>query len=221
MEPGQAAIRAGVLLADTHGSLNEQVALSAEVPWSDRWSVTAQTAVLYNGALKTRDSTLGVRARVIDTASMTLRIEPGLSLPTGSTGVGLAYTPLSTGSVDPRLSVDLVTGSTWVLATSANVRVPLYDGLDGQRQGPYGYIDVRGARRLGKPVIPYVGVSAAAATQVDAFTEFAGLAGAIWAPNERWALGVNARVPWNASYLWAAGLSVSRVVGEATDNHQH
>ncbi|MCP4806926.1 MAG: hypothetical protein GY913_20960 [Proteobacteria bacterium] len=80
---------------------------------------------------------------------------------------------------------------------------------------------MRAARRLGAPVIPYAGISGAAATQVDAFTELAALAGAVWAPNERWALDANARVPWQSHYTWAAGVSVSRVVGAASDDHAH
>lgn len=218
MKPGQGSVTFGALVAD-HGGLQGQGALSAEVPFTDSWSATARVAGMYGTGFQTRDSSLGVRWRAVEKPTFSLSISPTLSLPTGSIGANLAYTPLSTGSVDPRLQVDFVAGGTWLVAGTLVGRVPLYNGFDGNRQGAYGYADARLARRFGAPVIPFLGASYAGAGAPDVFHEVSAVGGLVWAPTDTLAVSAMGRVPYSTHYTWAAGASVSKVFGEKPDHH--
>lgn len=214
-------MRVGGLVATDSNGLNEQLALGFEAPWSDRWSATLTTAAYWRSSkVYTRDSVLSAKARVIDRPDLVLRVAPGVSFPTGSAGRSFAFTPLSTGSVDPWLSADLVWGGAWLLAASAQGRVSLYEGLDGTRQGPYGTATLKGARRLGRiDAVPWLGVAASGSPGL--YSELAGAGGLVWAPSERWALTVDARVPVVGNYAWAVGFGVSRVFGEVAEGHVH
>lgn len=183
------------------------------MPFHARWSASASTGAWYQGSFNSRDTVVQANFRALDKPSLSWVVSPGASFPTGSAGKGLAFTPLSSGSVDPWLSTDLVVGGTWLAALSAQGRVSLYDGLDGAKQTPYGTVTLRGARRLGRvDAVPSVGVAASGA--VDSFSELALNAGIVWAPNERWGLSADLRYPLVAEYDWAIGLGVRRVFGE-------
>ncbi len=221
MEPGQYVVRTGGLVAGDDQGRSEQLALGFEAPWSDRWSVTLTTAAYRRApALYTRDTVISAQARVIDKPNLALRVAPGISLPSGSANQGFAFTPLSTGSADPWLSADVVWGAAWLLAASAQGRVSLYDGLDGTRQRPYGTVTLKGARRLGRvDGVPWIGAAGSAAP--GQFAEVAAVGGFVWAPNERWALSADARVPIVGNYDWAVGLGIGRIFGEAAEGHEH
>ena len=213
------AVRVGGLVAGDHG-VTESLGLGVEAPFTDRWSVSLRTGAWYGGKLYTRDTVVQAKLRLLDRPSVAWTLAPGLSLPSGSIGTGFATTPLSSGSLDPWLSTDLVAGGTWLVAVSGTGRASLYDGLDGTRQAPYGSVGLRGARRLGRiDGVPSVGLVAAGAP--GEFGELAATAGMVWAPNERWGLSVDGRYPLVGHYDWAFGLSARRVFGEPTEAHAH
>lgn len=175
-----------------------------------------------DGAIVFRDVVTSVGIRLVEKDTLTFVLRPGLRLPTGGLADGLAFTPLSTASVDPWLSAELVGGSTWIGATSLQVQAPLYAGWDARRQGVYGRFDVRGGRRIGAGVV-WLGPSMIARTKddlgQDAFHEIAATAGATWAVHPRASITGQVRVPVEMgprrAYEVAAGVGFTWVVGKA------
>ncbi|MFT4624546.1 MAG: hypothetical protein ACI8PZ_003205 [Myxococcota bacterium] len=206
-----------------------QLALSARIPLSDR--VALRPVISMNrsskGNIAARDGLLLVPIRLVDTATTRLSVSPGLNLPIGSVGAGTQFTPLSTGSVDPWLGVDAISGSAWLVSASVAVRTPLYAGTDGVRQGPYVRTALRGARRIGQGGAAWLGVSPVVGTPSSdgrgSFAEVAAVAGGTIPLGATWALTPQTRVPlWQvtSSYAVSFGLSVSAVIGgNAGDDH--
>ncbi len=201
------------------------------VPLSDQLHLTGRGGVFRNsnGTLTARDGQLGAAWFAVSGAAFTVKVRPGISLPLGGVAAGLEFTMLSSGSVDPVLGVDLLVGGAWMVATSIEGRVTLYPGFDEIRQGPYGRLDVKVARRLGEAVL-FAGISGVGQRRYDngvgAFAEISPVAGAVLAVSERWSLTAQARVPvWTDTtphpYFAAGGVGVTRVVGKVAENHTH
>jgi hypothetical protein len=198
--------------------------LGAEVALAERWSGVAWVGAQRHpdGSVDPRDAILGASFVAVDRPDLVVRLQPGLNVPTGGIGSQLYFTPLSTASVDPYLVADAVYGSAWLVGLSTVARVPLVDGWDRLRQGPFLRADLRGARRLGA-FVPWVGASGVRqlpsdpAGAVPDFSELAATAGTVANLSDRWSLTAQLRFP-----LWApapverqvaGGLSVRWVIG--------
>ncbi len=231
MEPGQLALQGAAWLASPRGGLEAQAILGVEVPVSHTVAAVAWGGVLRRpeGTVEARDATLAALWLPVSRDDLTIRLQPGLSIPTGGLGGGLGFNPLSTASIDPWFAGDLLVGTSWMGGLSVVTRVPLYEGWDGVRQGPFVRGDVRLARRFAKTVA-FVGVSGVRqapgtpARGAD-FAEAAVTAGAVVAWGQRWSLTPQLRVP-----LWAStetarqvsgGLGVRAVVGSPPADHHH
>jgi hypothetical protein len=207
-----------------------QPGLAGELGLSHRLGLLARGGLHHDSdGLRVRDAAVEALWLPIVDDTLTLRLTAGLNLPVGSVAAGAYFTPLSTGSVDPVLSAELVGGATWVGTLAGRARVPLYDGLDRRRQGPYLRADARGGRRIGASVA-WVGASSAWQTPsvpVGAspdFAEVAATGGLVVAPWERWSVGANVRVPvWTSApaYRVATGLVLRAVLGSPPDDHAH
>ncbi len=232
MEPGQVALQGGLWAGSGASGLTTQGLVGVEVPLSHRVSVVGWGGLQRqaDGALDVRDATLAALWLPISRPDLMLRLQPGLSIPTGGIGTGLYFTPLSTASVDPWLSADLVYGSRWMIGGSAIARVPLYDGWDRRRQGPFLRSDLRGARRVG-PGVVFLGASAvrqapsAPVGAAPSFSELASTAGGVVNLSERWSATAQRRLT-----LWATegtqrqlsgGLSARSVIGSPPEGHEH
>lgn len=199
------------------------LALRAEVPVSQTVA-PAMLAAFHrrrDGKVVFRDIIANAGVRVLQDDTLTVVVRPGLRLPTGGLAEGLSFTPLSTASIDPWLSVDAIAGSTWMLIGGLQGQAPLYRGWDDRRQGAYGRADLRGARRIGAGVI-WAGGSLVGRLEDDlgtgSFTEGAAIGGAVWAVHQRWSISGQARVPIYMSpqrqYDAALGVGVTWVVGK-------
>lgn len=200
------------------------MSIGAEVPISSRVGGRALTGVFLDtsGTFSLRDVQLALPVLAVRKPTAVWRIAPGLSLPLGSVSSRYDYTLLTTGSLDPTLTSDLIVGGSWLMLLDGSVRVPLHPGFDRIRQGVYGRTGARVARRLGGGAVA-MGLSLGGQQQrgltSPGFVELAGVA-SLQAPlNERWGLGIDARVPmWTGDtpspYLAALSLSVRRVFGE-------
>ncbi|MFK7926781.1 MAG: hypothetical protein AB8H79_01220 [Myxococcota bacterium] len=174
-----------------------------------------------DGRVVFRDVIASAGWRVMQDDTFTVTVRPGLRLPTGGLAEGLAFTPLSTASVDPWMSADVVMGSTWMLITGVQGQAPLYKGWDDQRQGAYGRADVRGGKRIGTGVV-WVGGSLVGRMKDDrgagSFTEASATGGALWAVHKRWSINGQLRVPvWTSPhrpYDVAVGVGATWVVGK-------
>lgn len=201
-------------------------------PWSRTTGLALNLGLQLpaNGKVGPRDGELSVVHHLVSTPSLSLQIRPGINLPLGGVGRALSFTPLSTGSFDPTLGVDLVVGGQWMFVASVGGRVPVYAGFDDVRQGAFGQVSLRAAVRAG-PAVPWLGVSGAGNLRDDfgggAFREIAATGGVQVAVHQRWGLSAHARVPLvggpdGRAYAAAVGLRVNVVVGktkEAEDDH--
>lgn len=172
------------------------------------------------GQLALRDTLLAAGFTPIREPTAVLRVRPGVWLPTGSAVTGLEATVLTTGSLDPALSADLTVGGAWIGLFGMSGRLPVYAGADHVRQGAFGRLDARLARRVGGGA---VAVGASVAGQVDrgapldGFTELAALATAVVPLDTRTALEAGLRVPvWTGlrdpTYRAALQLGLTRVI---------
>lgn len=183
-----------------------------------------------DGSLDPRDAVIGAAWTPLSTDTLVLRLQPGLNLPTGGLGSELYFTPLSTASVDPYLVADAVYGASWLLGATAVGRASLYDGWDRRRQGLFGRLDVRGARRIGVTV-PWLGLSIVGQGQADpvgsvpSFAELALSVGSVFNLGDRWSLTSQIRGPlWRseqAELQLSGGLSARMVVGKASEEGGH
>lgn len=209
--------------------------LGAEVPLVPRLAAIGWMGVQRHtdGNIDARDAVLGVAITPLARDTLVLRLQPGINIPTGGIGSQLYFTPLSTASVDPYLVTDLVYGSTWLAGLSTVGRASLYDGWDRRRQGLFGRLDLRGARRLGIAV-PWLGLSlvgqgeASPVGSVPSFAELAATVGSVFNIDDRWSLTTQLRGPlWRSSAAqmqFSGGLSVRFVVGKPAgeeDEHEH
>ena len=204
--------------------VESQVFLGADVPLTQTVDVSTLVGLQrhFDGRIDARDALLLARWTVVSTPTAWLRISPGVSIPTGGLGSRLLFTPMSSASVDPWIGVDSTVGSNWILGTSALARVPVYDGWDRIRQGPFVRADLRGARRLGDHVV-WVGVgyvNQAQADRTDAAPSFAavsGFTGAVFALGERTSLIPQVRIPaWSdedSAPFFSGGVSMRWVLG--------
>ena len=228
MRPGQVAPFFATWVGVPESGVEVQGITGLEVPLSSTISMNIVSGIQRHtdGRLDPRDGLITARFLAIAKDDMTLRIEPGLSIPTGRIGSELQFTPLSTASVDPWISGDFLYGGKVLGGLSARSRVPLYQGWDRRTQGAFVRVDLRSALRLGA-VVPSVGISGvrqAPANPVDSvadFTELAGVAAVNYAPHKRWSLTAQARIPaWvseDAIQVFAGGVSVRTVLFNAAD----
>lgn len=201
-----------------------QIALRTEAPVSRRVapSLVASVQRRPDGRIVFRDMVATAGLRVVDEATLTVIVRPGLRIPTGGVAEGLSFTPRSTASLDPWLSSDVVVGADWLFVGSVQGQVPLYRGWDNRRQGAYGRADVQIARRVGGKGIVRTGVSAVGRLEDDlgqgAFHELAWTAGATVEAHQRVSLGASTRVPvWmgpNRPYVFGVGLNATFIVGK-------
>lgn len=232
MEPGQVALQVGTWFGGLSTGLEAQAIAGIEVPVSHRVAgvVWAGAQRHPGGEIDPRDATVAAMWLPVLRDDLVVRVQPGVSIPTGGLGSQLYFTPLSTASVDPWLSADMVVGAAWLAGVSTVVRVPVYDGWDRIRQGPFLRADVRGSRRLGD-VVPFVGASLvrqAPSSPVGAapdFAEVAGTLGTVANLSERWSLTGQLRVPaWvsdGAVRQLSGGVSVRAVIGSPPEGHAH
>ncbi len=230
MEPGQVAVQLGTWVGVPPGGVETQLGARVDVELSHRLAAVAMGGVQRpsSGAVDLRDSVLGLAWLPVSRADLTVRLTPGVNLPTGGVGQGLLFTPLSTSSFDPWLAADAVFGGAWVGAVSAVARVPLYAGWDLRTQGPFARLDLRAARRL-PGWVPGVGVSAARqAPSVPRgaspdFSDLAALADAVVNLGPRWSASARLRVPvWTSgTRAPAGGLAVRAVLGRPPAAHRH
>jgi len=232
MEPGQVAVQAGAWMGGHPGGVESQGLIGVEVPVSHKVAAVGWVGAQRHGdgTIDPRDATIGALWLPVVTDEWTVRLQPGLSIPTGGIGSGLSFRPLSTASVDPWLSADIVAGRAWVAGLSLVGRAPLYAGWDDVRQGPFLRVDLRGARRLGKVVV-FAGPSAvrqapgSPALSTAKFTELAATAGGVFHIAERWSMTAQMRVPaWVTSggiRQVSGGLGARWVVGSPPEDHTH
>jgi len=232
MEPGQVGLQAGVTSGFPAGGpffllgLGGDVAVSHKVAPRLDWGIVRRP----DGSVDLRDLRLGSQIVLTDAPTFTVRLQPGVVLPTASAAANYYYTDLSTGSVDPTLAAEAVGGSTWLGSVRVSARVPLYDGADRIRQGPFFGADTRLARRIGS-VVPFVGASALRqlpSVPVGAapdFTEVAATGGVVVAPWDTSSLVPHVRVPLynpnGLSYGLAVGMVFRTIVGGPPDGHEH
>jgi hypothetical protein len=207
-----------------------QPGLAGELGLSHRVGLLARGGLHYaDEGLQVRDAAIEALWLPIVQDTFTVRLTAGLNLPVGSAAAGTYFTPLSTGSFDPIVSAEVVGGATWVGTAAVRARVPVYDGFDRRRQGPYVRGDLRGGRRVGASVLWVGGSSAWQMPSVPVgaapdFSEVAATGGVVVAPWERWSVGANVRVPvWTSApaYRVATGLVVRAVLGSPPDDHEH
>lgn len=181
------------------------------------------------GQVEVRDGTLGTTHRLLNKSDLVIQLSPALSLPFGAVGGAEGFLPLSSKSIDPQLGATLVAGSAWVGTVSVNARVPVYAGSDGVVQGSFGRFDLTAGRRL-DGWVPFVGASTVTrlpdSNAGGAFSEVAGLAGAVVALGDRWGLTINARAQaWTTvgkrDYLVAPGLQINRVWAKKAGGDDH
>lgn len=227
---GRVALQAGTWLGTVGSGIETQGVLGAEVPFAPRWTATGWLGVQRHvgGQIDPRDAVLGASWTAVSRDDLVVRLQPGLNLPTGGIGSKLYFTPLSTASVDPYLVADATWGGTWLVGGLAVARASLYPGWDRIRQGAFGRLDLRGARRLG-PAVPWIGLSAVRQLPsgpvgaVPDFGELAATAGLVANLDERWSLTAQLRAPlWRsteAERQFAGGLSVRTVLGRTRDDH--
>jgi len=232
MEPGQIAVQITAMAGAMEGGLEAHGYAGVEVPWSHTAGLVAFSGVARHsdGSVDLRDTTVGVDYVPVSEPTLTWRLQPGLSIPTGGIGQGFAFTALSTQSFDPRLQTDLVMGGNWLVALKGLAHVPLYDGGDRRRQGALFRGDLRLLKRVGD-FVPWIGASAvrrlpsAPVGAAPDMTDLAASVGSVFTPHERWAVVGQVRAP-----LWVAEgtmspvaliLGVRRVNGSPPEGHEH
>lgn len=211
-----------------------QFGARVEVPWSRTAGAWIQFGGYRwaDGHVDALDGLLSVRYRLVQRPDLMVSISPGVSLPFGSLADGLGFSPLSTASFDPCLGVDVVGGAAWLGVASGMIRVPVYPGWDGLRQGPFMRLDARLARRAGD-WIPWLGLGttgrfASSPSATDKYFELAAIGGVAWQAHERWSLTLQTRVPvWSAAvggtYNAALSMGVTGVFGkrDTHDSSEH
>jgi len=222
-------------VSEPHGGML-MLASRVEAPLTRRVgaALTLPTQISGN-AFGLRDGLLSVPVRWLDRPNVNLRSHVGLNLPFGSTGKSAPFRMISTGSVDPWLSVDALYGAGWLGLVSAQVRVPMVEGTDGVRQGAYGRFDGRVARRLGWGTVwvgaSYVDVAESASKEpcgpsdtcwtpvgYGAFREVAAVTGGTIPLTPIVSVTAHVRVPtWvqtdGHSYTFSGGMSGNVVLG--------
>jgi len=233
VKPGQAAVEVSGLAAPLRaGGYEAFGAALVSVPWSATSGVRLRVGVQAgdHGGFGLRDSNLQVSHLLVNRPDLLLRGRLGASLPLGTLGTTISVAPGASRSVDPTLGLDLVTGGTWLGVFGLEGRVPVYEGSDDVRQGAFGRLDARGARRVGGWAVPWAGlsVSTQAPSSLDSgdFVELAATAGAMFNLAERWGLSVQVRAPvtgapWPTPYAVAGGVGVSRVLGGGEAEEEH
>ncbi|MCO4748211.1 MAG: hypothetical protein KC912_25680 [Proteobacteria bacterium] len=229
MKRGQAALQLGTWMGVFPTGVETQLFVGAEVPVSERLTPFAYGGVHRHadGQIDARDTNIGVGWMAVTQPKLTVRLRPGLSLPTGALSNGFLFTPLSTSSVDPWLAVDTMYGSTWLVGGTIVARVPLMKGWDKIHQGPFARLDLRASRRIGIAV-PWIGVSGVHQSRSipegasPSFQEVAAAAGAVFSPLDRWSFTVQTRVPLVVSTGTArqltGGVSARWVVGKKPED---
>jgi hypothetical protein len=175
-----------------------------------------------DGDFRVRDAIVAGAWRPTKGSSFTLTVRPGFTLPFAGISETVAFTPLGTRSVDPFLGVDVVGGGAWVGAASAQVQAPLVAGRDGWRQGLYGRLDLRVARRFGQDAVVFTGVSgisrAAGQEPNGNLSEVAWMAGGLYAVSKRVGLNMQVRAPVfmkpARTYNGAVAFGVTYVAGK-------
>ena len=149
MQRGQASLLLGTWFGGMPDGLESQLFLGTEVPVSDKVAAFAFSGIhrQADGDLDLRDANIGLSWLPLWTPTAMVRVRPGLSVPIGALSNSFLFTPLSTSSLDPWIAADWMVGSTWVVGGSVVTRVPLYEGWDLIRQGPFLRIDARVSRR--------------------------------------------------------------------------
>jgi len=232
VKPGQATVEVSSLAAPLRsGGYEAFGAALVSVPWSATTGARLRVGMQAgdHGGFALRDSNLQVSHLLVNRPDLLLRGRLGASLPLGTLGNALTVAPGATRSVDPTAGLDVVTGGTWLGVFGLEGRVPVYEGSDDVRQGAFGRLDVRGARRVSDRAVPWVGLSTSAQANDSLgsgdFVELAATAGAIVNLAERWGLSAQVRVPvagapWPTPYAFAGGIGVSRVLGgEKEEEH--
>ncbi|GEM_PF-2089509 len=239
MTPGQA--RAVVNAWGIAGPRGTAGLASARLTLGLRPGLTTTLALAgqhwYDSERSLRDAQLSVTWKGLDQPTQALRIHGGLTLPTGATGETTAFTPWSTGSVDPWASVDYYRGSSWLVGGAFTHRQPLYAGTDGYRNGGKTNLDLSVARRnrwgvaAGRLAFMRSGAGQGRASG-EAFTEVDLALSWLHEIDDQWAVTGHLRVPlyYNAlgtplPYRVAVGLSVARVTARPavleTQEHHH
>ncbi len=225
MRPGQVAVQVSELGGFPVGGPSLRSGLRLQTALSKRTTVMVGSGLLRDSAgdLSMLDTRLNVGLQAVSTDSVVVQLTPGVTLPTGAAGANFYYTELSTASVDPTFSVDVVGGAAWVGIGQVYARVPLYDGSDLRRQGPYLSVDGRLGRRLDK-VVPYLGLGAVRQLPSDPvgaspdFTELYSHTGAVINLADKWSATGTVRLPmWSsqgATYRFAVGASLKTVLGK-------
>ena len=219
-------------VSEPHGGML-MVATRGEMPLTRRLGVALTLPTQASrGSFGLRDGLLSVPVRWVDRPNMNVRSHFGLNLPFGSTGKSAPFRMISTGSLDPWLSVDALYGSGWLALVSAQVRVPVVEGTDGERQGIYGRFDGRLARRVASSTV-WVGASFVDVGEsgcgpssmctfpegYGAFREVAVVSGGSVPLSPRYSITVHVRVPtWvrtnGHSYFFSGGLAANVVLGK-------
>lgn len=228
MTRGQASLLLGTWFGVMPRGVESQLFLGTEVPVRKQLAAFAYSGLHRHsdGDLDLRDANVGLSWLPVWTPTAMVRIRPGLSVPIGGLSSSFLFTPLSTSSLDPWLGADWLVGGTWVVGGSAIARVPLYEGWDRIKQGPFLRLDGRVSRRSGS-FVPWLGLSAVqqAASQPRGaspdFAELAVTAGSVIAIRERWSTTVQARIPLmvslGASRIFSGGVAFRYVVGKRED----
>lgn len=183
-----------------------------------------------DGTLEARDALVTWRGTLFNSDTFVWRLEPGVTLPTGGLGSQLRFTPLSSASVDPFLSTDVVVGGQMMGVITARARVPIYDGWDLRRQGAFLRSDLRAAYRAGD-LVPAAGVSlvrvlpSAPVGAVPDHAEVAVLLSAVWAFHSRWSLASQVRIPaWvieGAPLVPSGGIALRGILVQPKDPTHH
>lgn len=228
MRPGQLAAYAATWVGALPAGTESQFMVGGDLAVTSFSTVNLMVGVQrhHGGQIDPRDALLTWRATVFSTDTLTWRVEPGVTIPTGGLGSGLLFTPLSSSSVDPYLSTDLIVGGQLLGVFTARARVPMYDGWDLRRQGPFLRGDARGAYRIGD-VIPGAGISALRVLPSDPVgsvadhAELAAMASVVWALHKRWSLAGQTRIPmWvagDAPLVYSGGLAIRGILVNPRD----
>lgn len=226
MKPGQAALTTGLWTGVMPNGVETIGFLGVEVPVHEKVSVDLLAGLQRHadGSLDARDALLSASWLAVTKPGIFFRVRPGISIPTGGLGT-LRFTSISTSSVDPWIGTDLLLGSTWVGGVSTVLRVPVYAGWDKQRQGLFGRVDLRVARRF-ETWLPMIGVSTVGQGPSSpkgaspSFGEISATAATMFHPHDRWSVTLQGRLPVWTSGTWVPsfGLAVRTVVGKRPDH---
>lgn len=234
MEPGQYAVQLGAWIGAPRGGITAQLGLRAEVPFSHRLGASVLGGIQreLDGSIVPRDTIVAATWVPVSTDELSVRLQPGISLPTGGLNRDLLFTPMSTSSFDPWIGADVYYGRAWLVGVSGVARVPVYRGWDLRRQGPFVRGELRGARRMGGWV-PSAGLSVARqapavpddALNTPDFADLAAVAGALVNISERASVAGMVRAPLWASEgsprVFAGGATLRWVIGNPPEGHEH